>query len=99
MVEATLVSGHLLRNSMRAVVKTLHAKIPAKDTVRFQVVLTKDALDQIDDLKTRTGVVTRAAVLRNALRLYDALLEEGERGHDILIRDKTGELMKYKILR
>jgi Ribbon-helix-helix protein, copG family len=87
-----------LKQKVRAVTKRLREINPAKDTVRFQIVLTKEALDQIDNLKTRTGAVTRAAVLRDALRLYDALLEETERGNDILIRDNTGELMKYKIL-
>ena len=87
-----------LTQKVRAVTKRLREKISAKDTVRFQVVLTKEALDQIDNLKTRTRAVTRAAVLRDALRFYDTLLGEAERGGEILIKDRNGELTKYKIL-
>lgn len=41
---------------------------------RVQFDFTQDALDRMDEIKTKSGATTRAETIRQALRLYEWLL-------------------------
>ena len=65
--------------------------------VRVQLDLTLRAMNLLNELKDKTDAVSNAEVIREALKLYDGLITEVERGSDFLIRDKEGNLSTFKI--
>ncbi|KJB89866.1 hypothetical protein N826_12780 [Skermanella aerolata KACC 11604] len=54
-------------------------------------------MDRLEALKIKTDASTYTEVFKNALRLYDALIEEIENGNDLYIKDKEGNFIAYKI--
>lgn len=64
---------------------------------RINLVLSKRTLMRLEVLKQKTEAASLSEVLKNALRVYDALVEEAEQGHDFLVRDRVGNLTKYKL--
>ncbi len=87
----------VLEKHEKAKAKNLRVKKHSPETVRFQIVLTKEALKQIDDIKRRLGAMSRAEVIRDSLRVLDAILEEVEKGNEIMIKDKNGHVATYKL--
>lgn len=74
------------------------AKKISDGVVRFQVVLTRETLERIDVVKERVNAITRAEVLRNALKVYDMIIEEVAKGNEILIRENGGDLSKIRLV-
>lgn len=68
------------------------------ELVRFQVVLTRDTLERLDVVKEHVNATTRVEVLRNALKVYDMIIEEVAKGNEFLIRDKNGDLSKIRFV-
>lgn len=64
---------------------------------RLNISLSPRALEQLDYLKEKTEASSYTEVLRNAMRLYDAIIKESEAGREFLVRDKDGTLISYKI--
>ena len=64
---------------------------PSRDDVtRIQVELRPASLKRLQDLQQATEAASYAEVVRNALRLYEALIQETSAGNQILIkRDKN----------
>jgi hypothetical protein len=87
----------LLEKRDKANAKKLRVKKHPPETVRFQIVLTKEALEQIDELKKRLGAMSRAEVIRDSLRLLDAILEEVEEGNEFMMKDRDGRIVTYKV--
>jgi metal-responsive CopG/Arc/MetJ family transcriptional regulator len=64
---------------------------------RLQFDLTVEALDQLDELKEQARALTRAEVVRNALRLYSWFLNQRAQGKEVLVR--TGdEIEKIELM-
>jgi metal-responsive CopG/Arc/MetJ family transcriptional regulator len=72
-----------------------------KQKERVQFDFSSEALQRLDDMKTRTGAATRAEVVRNALRLYEWFVSELEPENTIKVFDQSKEaiaIFKAKML-
>lgn len=66
----------------------------AKRVVRMQLVLPPRSAERLDLLKDLTESTSYAEVVRNALRVYEALVTEAREGNEVLIRYPAGEVEK-----
>jgi len=77
--------------------ETQVAKKPELETQesvkRFQIDFTQEALRNIDRLKAKLGLATRAMVIRNALRMYEWFADEVHPSDTIKIYDSKDELV------
>lgn len=64
---------------------------------RVQFDLSPRAMDRLDALKAKTEASSYAEVLRNALGLYEGLIEESEQGRQFLVRDKDGTVSPFRL--
>lgn len=68
------------------------------DRKRLTVVLPDRSVRRLNALVEKTEASSYTEVLKNALRLYDALVNEIEKGHEILVKEADGRLKSYQIL-
>ena len=66
-------------------------------TTRVQLEMPPQAMERLQKLKDRTEAASYAEVIRNALRLFEALVEEHEKGAEFSLRRSDGENVQYKI--
>jgi hypothetical protein len=64
---------------------------------RVQLDLPEKSLARLQDLKLRTEATSYAEVIKNALRLYEALISEAAAGSTFLVRQPSGEMKEYVI--
>ncbi len=64
---------------------------------RVQIDLPERSMDRLNTLRSKTESSSYAEVIKNALRLYEAVIEETEKGGEILIRDHDGNLVPYRV--
>lgn len=69
----------------------------ARGTTRVQLEMPPQAMRRLQMLKDKTEAASYAEVLRNALRLYEALIAEAERGAEFAVRGPDGSVTPYKI--
>jgi hypothetical protein len=69
-------------------------KVP-KNRVQFD--LPPRSMDRLNVLKLKTEAASYAEVVKNALRLYEALIEETESGKQFFVRDENGTLTPYRL--
>lgn len=55
------------------------------------------AMERLDALCAKTEAATYAEVVRNALRLYEALIDEHERGERFFTRSPDGKITVMRI--
>jgi Arc/MetJ-type ribon-helix-helix transcriptional regulator len=68
----------------------------AAERKRLNVVLPERSARRLDALVQRTEATSYTDVLRNALRLYEAIVEETEQGNEICIRARDGNVRSYR---
>lgn len=68
-----------------------------RDTTRVQLDLPPSSMARLRALRDKTEAASYAEVLKNALRLYEALVDEAEHGNDVIIRRKNGEPAEIKV--
>jgi hypothetical protein len=68
-----------------------------RPTTRVQLELPPLALERLQRLKERTEAASYAEVIRNSLRLLEALLDEHEKGGELQLKRADGETVAYKI--
>jgi len=66
-------------------------------TTRVQLEMPPQAMERLQKLKDKTEAASYAEVIRNALRLFEALVEEHEKGAEFSLRRPDGEIVQYKI--
>ena len=66
-------------------------------TTRVQLEMPPQAMERLQKLKDRTEAASYAEVIRNALRLFEALVEEHDKGSDFFLKRPDGEVVQYKI--
>ena len=66
-------------------------------TTRVQLEMPPQAMERLQKLKDRSEAASYAEVIRNALRLYEALVEEHEKGSQFSLKRADGETVQYKI--
>lgn len=70
---------------------------PEKKTTRVQMELLPQSLERLKALRDKTEAASYAEVVKNALRLYEALIEEAEAGNSFMLRQKDGTEREYKV--
>jgi hypothetical protein len=78
------------------------AKKPTEDSGklvknRVQFDLPPRSMERLNTLKRKTEATSYAEVVKNALRLYEALIEETEAGKQFLVRDAAGVVSPYRL--
>jgi hypothetical protein len=64
---------------------------------RVQFDLPPRSMERLNALKLKTEAASYAEVVKNALRLYEALIEETEQGRTFLIRDESGSIAPFRM--
>jgi hypothetical protein len=54
-------------------------------------------MERLNALKLKTEAASYTEVFKNALRLYEALIEETEQGRRFLIRDENGAISPFRM--
>jgi hypothetical protein len=68
-----------------------------RTTTRVQLELPPQAMERLQRLKDKTEAASYAEVIRNALRLLEALVDEHEKGSEFALKRPDGETVAYKI--
>jgi hypothetical protein len=66
-------------------------------TTRVQLELPPQAMERLQRLKDKTEAASYAEVIRNALRVLEALVDEHEKGSEFGLKRSDGEVVAYKI--
>ena len=64
---------------------------------KLQFEFAEDAINRLDELKTRTDSASRAEVIRRSLRLYEFAVEKVINGYTLKL-EKDGEEIAFTIL-
>jgi hypothetical protein len=64
---------------------------------RVQMDLSPSSFERLNRLKEMVEAKTYTEVMKDALRLYEWIVQEESDGSDFLVRTKDGELEKVKI--
>lgn len=64
---------------------------------RVQLDFAPRSMERLNALKAKTEAASYAEVVKNALRLYEALIEESEAGKQFLVRDQTGVVAPFRL--
>ncbi len=68
-----------------------------RSTTRVQLEMPTQAMLRLQRMKERTEAASYAEVIRNALRLFEALMDEHEKGSEFSLKRPNGEVVQYKI--
>jgi hypothetical protein len=71
-----------------------NAKV-VKNRVQFD--LPPRSMDRLNALKIKTEAASYAEVVKNALRLYEALIEETDNGKTFMVRDENGSISPFRM--
>ena len=88
--------------AMRAAAAAMEAEGDEVDNggrtpTRVQLEMPPQAMERLQRLKDRTEAASYAEVIRNALRLFEALVEEYEKGSEFSLKRADGDTVAYKI--
>jgi Arc/MetJ-type ribon-helix-helix transcriptional regulator len=73
------------------------AEGPARETTRVQLELPPQAMERLQRLKDKTEAASYAEVIRNALRVFEALTNEHDQGAEFLVKRKDGSVATYQV--
>ena len=68
-----------------------------RTTTRVQLEMPPQAMERLQRLKEHTEAASYAEVIRNALRVFEALMDEHEKGAEFMLKRADGETVSYKI--
>jgi len=74
-----------------------HGRHGGGETTRVQLEMPPQAMERLQQLKEKTEAASYAEVIRNALRLYEALIGEAERGAEFQVKGPDGVAVPYRI--
>lgn len=69
-----------------------------KKTTRVQLELPESSMERLKVLREKTEASSYAEVIKNSLRLYEALIKEAEGGNQVYIKGKDGEEVSYRMI-
>jgi hypothetical protein len=95
MTAVTLAAGAGTDPKAQAVGQTEDRARVAKNRVQFD--LPPRSMERLNTLKLKTEASSYAEAVKNALRLYEALIEETESGKQFLVRDASGQISPYRL--
>jgi len=67
-------------------------------TTRVQLELPEPSMERLKVLKEKTEAASYAEVIKNSLRLYEALIGEAESGNEVLIKTSKGGETVYRLI-
>jgi Arc/MetJ-type ribon-helix-helix transcriptional regulator len=73
------------------------AEASERSTTRVQLEMPPQAMERLTRLKEKTEAASYAEVIRNALRVFEALAEEHEKGSEFSLKRIDGQTVAYKI--
>lgn len=91
---------HAAAEAMRAAAQAMEQgadEVSGRATTRVQLEMPPQAMERLTRLKEKTEAASYAEVIRNALRLYEALVDEHEKGAEFSLKRADGEAVAYKI--
>ena len=68
-----------------------------RTTTRVQLEMPPQAMERLQRLKEKTAAASYAEVIRSAVRVFEALLQEHEQGAEFSLKRPNGETVSYKI--
>lgn len=68
-----------------------------RSTTRVQLEMPPQAMERLQRLKEKTEAASYAEVIRNALRVFEALVQEHEAGSEFSLKRAGGETVAYRI--
>ncbi len=68
-----------------------------RSTTRVQLEMPPQAMERLTRLKEKTEAASYAEVIRNALRVFEALAEEHEKGNEFFLKHSDGQTVAYRI--
>ena len=92
--------GHRHRHGLRGEERVIPGDPAAageRSTTRVQLEMPPQAMERLQKLKDRIEAASYAEVIRNALRLFEALVDEHEKGAEFSLKRADGEVIQYKI--
>jgi Arc/MetJ-type ribon-helix-helix transcriptional regulator len=69
-----------------------------KKTTRVQLELPESSMERLKALRERTEASSYAEVIKNSLRLYEALIKEAEGGNQVCIKTAEGTETSYRLI-
>ena len=66
-------------------------------TRRVQMDMPRRSMERLEALKIRTESTSYAEVVKNALQVYEAIIDEVEQGNEIMVK-RGDEVVCYKII-
>jgi hypothetical protein len=69
-----------------------------KKTTRVQLELPESSMERLKVLRDKTEAVSYAEVIKNSLRLYEALIKETESGNEVCIKNSKGKETSYRLI-
>jgi hypothetical protein len=81
--------------AMRAAADAIET--PERTTTRVQLEMPPQAMERLQRLKEKSEAASYAEVIRNALRVFEALFDEHEKGSEFSLKRADGETVAYKI--
>lgn len=64
---------------------------------RVQLDLPERSVVRLQELRSKTEAASYAEVIKNALRLYEAVIEEAEAGNKFLVALPNGSTKEYRV--
>jgi len=68
-----------------------------RGTTRVQLEMPPQAMERLQRLKEKIEAASYAEVIRNALRVFEALVQEHEAGAEFSLKRPNGEVVAYRI--
>jgi hypothetical protein len=91
-------------NALTLASGAIHGEVDSKSDQRKTIKKDRVQLDfaprsmaRLNALKAKTEASSYAEVVKNALRLYEALIEEAENGTQFLARSKDGVVSPFRL--
>jgi Arc/MetJ-type ribon-helix-helix transcriptional regulator len=69
-----------------------------KTTTRVQLELPESAMERLRTLREKTEAASYAEVIKNSLRLYEALIKEAEGGNQVCVKNADGTETSYRMI-
>ena len=68
-----------------------------RTTTRVQLEMPPQAMERLTRLKEKTEAASYAEVIRNALRVFEALMDEHDKGAEFQLKRADGQVVSYRI--
>jgi len=69
-----------------------------REKERFHIAMSPRLMERMESLRDRTDAASLTEVVKNAMKLYDALVQEAEAGSELFVRDRAGNERSYRAL-